>query len=144
MTEWGNPPDQREATTAGQVDREDEMRENYEDIKALTKKSPQWYDANGTPRYAKFHPTLCPDIYSNTVILMDITCQQCGKHFTVEMHSGLWETSAPPKKWHYGDPPIHGCVGDTMNCDDVSVLEVWRREHMEEWERVPELEGNID
>lgn len=49
---------------------------------------------------------------------------------------------------HYGDPPRHChrddvpcCAGDTMDCDDLRVLEFWRRDRgVREWVRVPELE----
>ena len=43
---------------------------------------------------------------------------------------------------HYGDPPYHGCAygGETTNCEDIRVLEFWRREGAGDWERVPELE----
>lgn len=29
------------------------------------------------------------------------------------------------KNWGYGDPPNHGCVGDTMGCYEIKTLEVW-------------------
>ena len=121
------------------------MHSNYEDILNLTKKFPLWHDANGVPRFAKFSPLLCPNIYSNKVILQIISCAYCGKKFSVEMHSGILErgNALPPKKWHYGDPPIHDCVGDTMNCNDLEVLEVWVREDLE-FKRYRHLEGKID
>jgi hypothetical protein len=44
------------------------------------------------------------------------------------------------RKWfplHYGDPPNHGCVGDTMNCEDISIKEFWEkpRNSKREWTR---------
>ena len=42
---------------------------------------------------------------------------------------------------HFGDPPRHNCAaGETMNCNDIQVIEFWRRVNFE-WVRVPELEG---
>jgi hypothetical protein len=122
------------------------MHENYEDIKKLTPEPPQWYDENGVPRYAPFEPKYCPDIYSHNVGLLLIACQACGQQFRVEMHTSIFgsKTGHHPHKWHYGDPPIHGCMGDTMNCDDLAVLEFWHREGIGEWERMKELEGVID
>jgi hypothetical protein len=42
---------------------------------------------------------------------------------------------------HFGDPPNVGCclAGATMNCEDLRVVEYWRREATE-WVRYPELE----
>jgi len=46
---------------------------------------------------------------------------------------------------HYGDAPRHdgcngrGCAGDTMNCEDIAVLEFWEKKDFN-WVRVPELE----
>lgn len=46
---------------------------------------------------------------------------------------------------HYGDPPRHGgCVGETMNCDDLEILEVWIKNPTLNWKRHKELEGEID
>lgn len=28
--------------------------------------------------------------------------------------------------FHYGDPPAHDCVGDTMNSEPVRILEFWQ------------------
>ena len=120
------------------------MHENYRDITSRIAEPPKWYDANGAPRYDDFHPDFCPDIYSDEIILLRIACQACGRKFDVEIHSGLFE-ELRPKECHYGDPPAHGCVGDTMNCVDLEVLQVWYKHYpMDEWERHPELEGVIE
>ena len=119
------------------------MHENYDDIKSRIAEEPSWYDANGTPRYGEFTPDMCPDIYSRSVVLLRIKCQSCGRPFDVEMHSSFFAPFKIPKRLHYGDPPIHGCVGDTMNCDDIAVLEVWHREGLD-WERRSEFEGLVE
>lgn len=122
------------------------MHHHYDDITSRIAEEPFWYDQNGTPRYGNFTPEACPNIYSNQVILLRIACQRCKKEFLVEMHAGFFE-ELNPKKLHYGDPPSHGgvdCIGgDTMNCDDIEVVEVWYRRDFE-WERKSELEGLID
>jgi len=122
------------------------MHESYIDITSRIKEEPNWYDENGVPRYGEFTPERCPNIYSNFVVLARIACQDCQREFDVEMHANLWgwKISHKPSKWHYGDPPIHGCVGDTMNCEDLSILQVWRRESFGDWERIENLEGSID
>lgn len=60
------------------------------------------------------------------------------------------------ESFHYGDPPSHGCVGDTMGAIEIKTLEVWdmnfgrtvdpQTNRITNWgtpERIPELE-NID
>ena len=99
------------------------MHSNYRDILDRINEEPSWYDENGTPRYGEFAPDMCPNIYAHSVVLLEIACQSCGRRFRVEMNEGPWLPSdIPPKNWHYGDPPAHGCVGDTMNCDDLVIL----------------------
>lgn len=139
------------------------MLAKYEDIREKIKEEPQWYDENGTPRYAKFHPDLSPDIYANEVILLEITCQDCGELFFVEMDYNvnvkifdrhLESFSNRLRKWlkeekkswcpvHYGDPPIHDCVGDTMNCNDIRIIEFWKR-NMSGWKRIKKFEIKLE
>ena len=123
------------------------MKENYEDILSRITEVPKWFDQNGVPRYDEFHPRYCPNIYASRVILLKIACQACGKLFNVEMHYSDWYTGANlvhPSRWHYGDPPIHDCVGDSMNCEDIEVLQVWARDALSDWVRCPHLEGPIE
>ena len=122
------------------------MHANYEDIVSRIVEKPTWWDNNGTPRYGVFHPNLSPDIYTNHVGLFRISCQSCGMRFNVEMHDGIWgdRMRFRPAKWHYGDPPIHGCVGDTMNCEDLAIMEFWTKESLGDWERKTQYEGIID
>jgi hypothetical protein len=122
------------------------MHSNYEDIRSRIPEEPTWYDANGVPRYGPFKPEMCPNIYAHTVVLLRIECQYCKREFSVEMHDEVFAPIKHPKNLHYGDPPVHECVGggDTQNCDDLAVLEVWHREGIGEWVRFPELEGLIN
>jgi len=122
------------------------MKNNYDDIISHIEDPPTWYDSNGTPRYGSFRPKMCPNIYTSFVVLMRIACQYCGREFNVELHQecmfSYGQKKYPPRKWHYGDPPAHDCVGDTMNCEDLEVLQVWDRSNdTMEWTRVKELEG---
>jgi len=123
------------------------VHQNYTDITSRIAEPPTWYDQNGTPRYCKFSPDKCPNIYSRTVVLMRIACQNCGKEFDVEMHAGMWDhrRDHPPSKWHYGDPPVHDCVGDTMNCEDLEVLEVWHKNSDSiDWKRITDFEHKVE
>lgn len=48
---------------------------------------------------------------------------------------------------HYGDPPSHGCVGDTENCYDLRVVEFWEKSYDRpvdiKWARHPEFEVHL-
>ena len=122
------------------------MNNRYDDITSRIGDPPLWWDSNGVPRFDPFKPRMCPNIYTHEVGLFLIACQYCGERFEVEMHTDIFahRSKVPPSKWHYGDPPNHGCVGDTMNCEDIAVLEFWTRDGLEEWKRRPEMEGIID
>jgi hypothetical protein len=125
------------------------MNAQYEDITGRIVEEPAWYDQNGTPRYGPFEPAHCPNIYAHIVVLLRIQCQSCQMKFDVEMHDdGFFHTMGNPKKLHYGDPPRHNCDrgGDTMNCEDLAVLEVWSREGggIVDWQRRKDLEGLIE
>lgn len=128
----------------------------YPDIRKRITEEPKWYDSNGVPRYDKFHPDLCPNIYADEVILLEIACQNCGKRFFVEMNWYGFSFSLGGKRipsfkerlirwkrkgkksdgWapiHYGDPPAHGCTGDTMNCYDLRIVRFWKRGRKPIW-----------
>lgn len=122
------------------------MKEIYSDITSRIAEPPSWWDENGTPRYGEFSPDRSPNIYADQVALLLIACQACGQEFRVEMNAGYWsrDTNRAPREWHYGDPPRHDCVGDTMNCNDMAVLEFWTRRHARNWERHPLLEVPVD
>jgi hypothetical protein len=129
---------------------------------------PFWWDQNGVPRYFDHHPKLCPDIYADEVILLEVECQACQRKFPVQMSWGMRDKLAAvrrnaasdgplptiaklvmeyPEQIHYGDPPIHGtCSGNTMNVNDLRILEFWsrlRNADRREWARVPDLELNL-
>lgn len=128
------------------------------------KTSPQWWDENGVPRFVTHHPKFCPNIYANEVVLLEIACQSCERRFDVQMcRSSMDEVRARmmgirgcsleqqvrDNTIHYGDPPRHddpndgGCVsGNSMNVHDLRVKEFWKR--VDEWQRVPELEIDLD
>lgn len=124
----------------------------YNDIKSRIKEDPKWWDANGVPRYDKFHPELSCDIYAEEVVLVEIQCQDCRQRFMVEFnwssHRALFSgrpspsLSESPGLLHYGDPPAHGCIGDTMNCEDLMVVEFWQRNDFD-WEERSDLEGRM-
>lgn len=136
------------------------MKHTFDDITSRIKEEPSWFDANGTPRYGKFEPDACPNIYAKEVLLMDIGCQNCHKRFLVEQHfAGFFDSQSlsdalhkykqrtrgvnDMAPLHYGDPPAHGCTGDTMNCDDFGVIEFWKKSDFE-WVRVKRLEIRFD
>ena len=128
------------------------MNHDYQDIRSRIAEPPAWFDSNGTPRYGEFKPEACPCIYADEVALVEIACQLCGEVFHVEMHHSLTERG--PKLAdhvrgagiHYGDPPAHGCTGDTMNCLDLRVVQFWHHRDgsvMNEMVRAHELELDL-
>lgn len=139
------------------------MHASYLDITSRIEEEPTWYDENGTPRYGKFSPELSPNIYAHEVILLEIACQDCKQRFLVEMNwdvmKGLFEPrrtecfSSRFDSWlkdkdnffpiHYGDPPIHGCVGDTENCYDLRVVEFHKKDNFE-FKRVKKYEIELE
>jgi len=135
------------------------MKAYYEDIRKRIKEEPKWFDENGVPRYDEFHPKLCPNIYADEVVLMEIKCQACGRRFLVELnwdiHDEMFrkvpslEERIKNNSIHYGDPPIHlmdgePCVGVTMNSVPLKVIQFWKRSADKGWVRVKKLEKTID
>lgn len=144
------------------------MKEYYQDIRDRIKEEPSWYDENGVPRYGEHRPDLCPDIYADEIVLLEIACQDCAERFKVQMSTSVTERALKTyrdernrisdaiRMWkriyvegkfppiHYGDPPAHGCVGDTMNCYDLRVLELWHKNEKFEWVRIQELEIELE
>jgi hypothetical protein len=126
------------------------MRASYEDIRKRIAEEPLWFDENGAPRYDKFAPDQCADIYATQVVLLEIGCQGCEQRFLVAMSWSVWASwnhkivslsdAIEQHIIHYGDPPWHACAGggDTMNCEDLRVAEFWDREF--DWHRDPQYE----
>lgn len=130
------------------------MLQSYNDIKDLIDKEPLWYDNHGVPRYRPFTPIML-GVYDKYAVLAEIACQNCGHEFHVGdgVTGATWVAGEVRinsladlvNGYHYGDPPSHGCVGDTMNSICYRVLEAW--EHTKatnwEWRRFTEYEGFI-
>lgn len=143
------------------------MHAYYQDIKSRIKDPILWYDCNGVPRYDKFTPELSPNIYAEEVLLVEISCQDCRSKFLVEFNWSMidrifdrhaesfttdmreWLKRKPEDRHmaplHYGDPPAHGCVGDTMNCYDLRIVEFWRKcKDKFGFERISEYEIELE
>ena len=144
------------------------MKALYKDILNLTKKKPVWYDSNGVPRYAAFHPEDVPSIYAKIAVLLEVECQECGEKFMVGVYNdGMnpWDLEyqkrfqesltkwkkAPRKEpcpFGYGDPPRHGgkycAAGDTMGSITLRVVAYFEKDKHFHWKRVKRLEGEIN
>ncbi len=132
------------------------MKAEYEDITKRIQELPLWWDSDGVPRYDSFIPDMCPDIYADEVLLIEISCQSCNQRFHVEQHWSIMsviakniprpsdymkgEDKGELSRIHYGDPPRHGCIGDTMNCWDLRVVQFWRHDNSRNWIRDHDLE----
>lgn len=137
----------------------------YDDIRDLTSEEPRWHDENGVPRYARFHPSMVPDVYADEAVLLAIRCQACGRGYAVSLssdgpHEAVTKVLEGGKDVeivrdrlarqieegviHYGDSPCwaEDCAsGATMNCEDIRVLEYWSRVNVDrEWRRNPTYE----
>lgn len=113
---------------------------------------PPWYREHGVPAYGLPLPWKSGNIYAGVVVLFRIACQHCDQRFLVMSTAMLSEAVLPKpgldglEAWHYGDPPNHGCVGDSMNCWDYEIVRVWTkgfpdRRFFMKWQRHPECEG---
>lgn len=148
------------------------MLPDYDDIRSLIDREPDWFDEGGVPRYAPFTPGML-GVYDEYALYVKIACQSCGKEFFIGhgwSSYDLVRQKVTAEEWplekqiehgyHYGDPPRHGCVGDTMNCEDLELVEVWHKRgeteerdiggkttrvytKLPEWERRHELEGPL-
>ena len=138
------------------------MKPKYQDILDLASYPPTWYDQNGTPRYCEFQPRMASTPYAKEVVLLKIECVSCRERFLVEMSTAGWgirldsfgygiklalryDDIENVSNLNYGDPPRHDykgnrCAGETMSCDDIRIMEFWRKDAEREWERVPEYE----
>lgn len=65
----------------------------FKDILNLTKKKPKWYDYRGVPRFCKFTPDSFSNLYANTVALIEVACQNCGKKYKVAVGYSAHESS---------------------------------------------------
>lgn len=123
------------------------MHADYADIISRLGE-PLWWDEVCAPRYEPFKPEDCNNIYAQEAMLIEIRCQDCGRPFLV---ADTWDTfdqiqgrarpSAHAAHGHaeWGDPPRHGCVGDTMTSESVRIVEFWKNEALG-WVRAPEYE----
>lgn len=130
------------------------MNQEYKDIISRLG-APLWWDECSVPRYEAFTPDQCNDIYADEVCLLEIGCQHCGEKFLVAVSwdrtDGILQNyptltgRVKAGLIHWGDPPLHNCIGDTESCDDLRVIEFWVKDRInwDGWQRVPELEGEL-
>jgi len=114
------------------------MKIGYRDIKDKLGE-PKWYDEHGVPRYCKFAPGEC-GVYIDQAVLLEISCQNCCEFFEVAVTRDTRGGENEPLYFNYGDPPNHGCVGDTMSSETHRVLQFWasgrndwKRSRRKEW-----------
>lgn len=148
------------------------MLPDYSDIRALTDKDPLWFTPEGVPRYAPFEPDLL-GVYDDFALLVEVECQSCRRRMLVgegwtrfNLTPAMYGQNIIHNKiedlaegWSMGDPPRHGCVGDTMGCYERRIVEAWEKTaktgpspdgrgrvllEMPHWDRRPDLEGPID
>lgn len=129
------------------------MLPDYDDIRELIDRPPDWFDKYGVPRYKPFSPDML-GIYDDFALLVLIQCQSCTQFMKVgsgwshydqyryfRMGDDLpepWTLRDLAEGYHYGDPPRHGCpgAGETMGCIEIKIQEAWTRDRKKrEWVR---------
>ena len=122
------------------------MNTNYKDIKDMLGE-PTWWDENGVPRYCDFSPKEC-GVYINIAAYLLIECQLCCEEFEVANAYQRDYDRKDELKYkipYYGDPPFHGCVGDTMTSNLLEVVEVWRRDGRKlDWRRDNKIKKTLN
>jgi hypothetical protein len=131
------------------------MLPDYRDITSRIPDPPIWYDEHGVPRYDQFSPRML-GVYDSHAALYEIACQACDRRILVGVgrtgheyiqtdtdivlrHNSLDELLQGSQ---FADPPRHDCVGDTMICNDIRIVEAWTKEDLK-WVRHPELEISL-
>jgi len=123
------------------------VHHDYADIRSRIEDKPSWFDEHGVPRYGKFEPRDCANIYASEVVLLLIMCQRCQHQFLVCMS---WSQSrralygepsltdrVKDGSIHYGDPPNVACcpAGPTMNSVPRQVAQFWTDDGPGHWYR---------
>lgn len=131
------------------------MKPSYEDIHRVAATAgvqPLWFDQDGVPRFDEFDPDML-GVYDDFSILAAIQCQNCALSFWVGcgymkyplgplVTNRILTIEQVVERFHYGDPPRHGCVGDTMSSITLELLEVWEKSRSTYgWMRRHDLEG---
>ncbi len=115
------------------------MNRAYDDLLSLTDSKPTFYQKDGVPRWAPFHPGQSTGVYAEEAATLEVSCQSCDARFHVLIerrshdHGPTIAQRIEDRSLHYGDPPNVGCCisGPSMNSEPVSILGYWRRERFE-------------
>lgn len=151
------------------------MKLKYNDLRSRISEEPKWYTREGYPRYCFFKPQetgvyvqsallvriACQDCRQEFLVgegfdrynfdaLITYNMLQKVSGIKTELTEEQIEGSRLDirkiaRSYYFGDPPAHGCVGDTMSCDELEIVEAWERdtEKSFEWVSIPELIGKI-
>jgi hypothetical protein len=129
------------------------MLPDYADIRTAIDREPDWFTIDGVPRYRAFHPDML-GVYDRMAVLVAVECASCSHRmlvgdgspeFAFNIKTGQMDTYAVEDfaaGLAMSDPPRHSCPGggETMGCDEMSVVEAWdQADH--EWRRRSDLEG---
>jgi hypothetical protein len=125
------------------------MLPDYMDIRDLTDRAPDWFGEHGEPRYRPFDPNML-GVYDKYALLVQLNCQACSKALLVGVgytpYVWIADTGTGfvfekvAKTFRYGDPPRHGCIGDSMNSICTRIVEAWEQVRSFEWIRRPDIE----
>lgn len=146
------------------------MHRDYQDLLALTDVSPKWYEASGVPRWCEFLDGLgvywrlaalyriecqsCRQIFTvgqewaagdlwyveYNDRRVPLTAASYLAYADLPDKSSFWTPEELIPQLYCGDPPRHGCVGDTMSSEPLDVLGVWERKQFDA-ERLEQFDG---
>lgn len=97
----------------------------------------------------KFKVQATGNVYSSYMRRLDVwymlKAQGEGDKEQPPMDKTPLASSIKSRGYHYGDPPNMNCCpgGPTMNCDDLRVIEYWRKDDFV-WVRDPALEVSLE
>lgn len=130
------------------------MHQHYKDILDRIDEAPTWFDDYGVPRFGDFSPGHMGNIYASEAALAEVSCQACGRMFTVALTDAFTSKGLGLsdeirlRRVHYGDPPNVNCcgAGASMNSVMHGILEYWSRDYevSRGWQRDPTFEGPVE
>jgi hypothetical protein len=118
------------------------MHRSYKDITDVAGE-PLWWDDHGVPRYCEFAINEL-GVYIKVAVFAEIQCQDCAQRFNVGVGWSPYDFLPDPLDipmlfpFRYGDPPNHGCIGDTMGTETLAVMGAWKQNKDFAWEAMPQ------
>lgn len=117
------------------------MKPRYDDIHAL-RVTVDWYDENGTPRFAPFEPAMCAKVEARQAAHLQVVCPHCRRQCDVAVSSDnldldiMSDLVARDAGGLYGLLPHFPHCGRPARAVLLGVHSVWRRDNPVVWRKV--------